>query len=100
MTPPDAGSRLWYDDSQVSFFQEDVTDEAQIRQMNAATIKSLLDAGFTPETVVPAVQTGDFSKLKHSGLYSVQLQPPGESAPTPAGDAPPTQGGTNDEPTD
>lgn len=95
-----AGARLWYDDSQVSFFQEDVTDEAQIRQMNAATIKSLLDAGFTPETVVPAVQTGDFSKLKHSGLYSVQLQPPGASNPTPDGTTPPTQGGTDDQPQD
>jgi hypothetical protein len=71
-----ADSRLWYDDSGVSFFQEDVADEAQIRQLNAQTIKTLVDGGFTPETAVSAATTGDFSALKHSGLYSVQLQPP------------------------
>ena len=28
--------------------------------------------------------SGDFTKLDHSGLYSVQLQPPGTTTPEPA----------------
>jgi hypothetical protein len=101
LVPAPEGARLWYDDSGVSFFQEDVQDEANIRQANALTIRQLVDAGFTPDSAVPAVMTGDFSVLKHSGLYSVQLQPPGENTPTPIdGDAPSTEGGTDDEPTD
>jgi hypothetical protein len=82
IVPAPEGARLWYDDSGVSFFQEDVADEAQIRQLNALTIKSLVDAGFTPETAVPAATTGDFAALKHSGLYSVQLQPPTDGQPS------------------
>ena len=97
LVPPPDGARLWYDDSGVSFFQEDVTDEANIRQLNALTIKSLVDAGFTPATVVPAVETGDFSKLEHSGLYSVQLQPPGTNTPTTDGAQPLMQGGGDDQ---
>jgi hypothetical protein len=101
LVPAPEGARLWYDDSGVSFFQEDVQDEANIRQANALTIRQLVDAGFTPDSAVPAVMTGDFSVLKHSGLYSVQLQPPGENTPTTIdGDAPSTEGGTDDEPTD
>lgn len=76
------GARLWYDDSQVSFFQEDVSDEANIRQLNAQTIKTLIEAGYQPDAVVHAVTTGEFSSLggKHTGLTSVQLQVPGSGA--------------------
>ena len=57
------------------------------QQMQAATIKSLIDAGFKPDTAVAAVQAGDYSLLVHTGLYSVQLQPPGTSfAPKSSGE--------------
>lgn len=75
-------SRLWYDDTDVPFLQEDRTDEAEIRGANAKTILSLIQAGYTPDTVVTAVDSGDFTLLKHTGLVSVQLQ---KSAPVPAG---------------
>jgi hypothetical protein len=87
-----ADSRLWYDDSGVSFFQEDVKDEAEIRQAHAATIRQLIDAGYDPDAVISAVTTGDFTALvgRHSGLFSVQLQPPGtESSPPPDEGSPP-----------
>jgi hypothetical protein len=90
-----SGSRLWYDDSQVSFFQEDVADEANIRSTHAQTIRTLIEAGYQADAAVAAVTTGNFAALvgAHSGLTSVQLQPPtdGES-PAPQ----PTQEGDDD----
>jgi len=71
-----AGAELWYDDRDVPFLREDLKDVAEIHQMEASTIKVLIDAGFTPETVVAAVTSGDYGRLVHTGLYSVQLQPP------------------------
>jgi phage portal protein BeeE len=72
---PDA--ELWYDDRDIAFLQEDQKDNAEIKQVQAATIRSLIDAGYKPDSVVAAVSSGDFSLLVHTGLYSVQLQPPG-----------------------
>ncbi len=79
---------LWYDDSQVAAFREDRADAASILQTQAATIKSLIDAGFEPKDVQVAVDTGDFSSMKHTGLYSVQLQEPGSpKLPQPGTDS-------------
>lgn len=78
-----SGSELWYDDNDIPFLQEDMQDEAQIQQMQAAAIRQLVDSGYTPDSVVAAVTAGDLSLLSHSGLYSVQLQPAG-STPIPA----------------
>jgi len=79
-----AGARLWYDDRDIPFVREDRKDEAEIRQTDASTIRALVDAGYQPESVVAAVKAGDFSRLVHTGLFSVQLQPPGTVAPPPA----------------
>lgn len=73
-------TELWYDDRDVPFLQDDLKDRAEIQQTQAVAIKQLIDAGYEPESVVDAIQADDFSKLKHSGLTSVQLLPPGESA--------------------
>lgn len=70
------GSRLWYDDRDIAFLREDQKDVAEIQAQKASTIRQLVDAGYTPDSVVAAVQTEDFSLLEHSGLYSIQLQPP------------------------
>ena len=85
------GTRLWFDDSGVSFFQEDVSDEANIRSTNASTIRTLIEAGYDPDSVVGAVTTGNFDRLtgQHSGLYSVQLQPSNWDKPQPAIEAAP-----------
>jgi hypothetical protein len=79
LVPPPAGSRLWYDSRDVAFLREDDKDIASIQSMNAQTIKALLDAGYDPDAAVAAVENNDFDLLsgKHSGLFSVQLQPPG-----------------------
>lgn len=75
---PDATARLWYDDSDVPFLQEDVLDSAEIRSKDAATMRQLVDGGFDPNSVVEAVTTGDMTLLRHSGNLSVQLQPAGQ----------------------
>jgi phage portal protein BeeE len=82
-----AGSRLWYDDRDISFLQEDMQDAAVIQQTQANSIRTMIDAGFTAATVVEAVVAQDFNRLKHSGLFSVQLQAPG-STKMPAGEVP------------
>jgi hypothetical protein len=74
---PSAGVRLWYDDRDVSFLQEDVLDAADIRQRDASTMRTLVDGGFEPDSVIQAVTTGDMTLLTHSGSLSVQLQAPG-----------------------
>lgn len=87
--------RLWYDATDVPFLREDEKDAAEIQQMQAATIRQLIDAGYTPESVVAAVESGDWRLLVHTGLYSVQLQPPGAGAPTAPPAAPALPAGSN-----
>jgi HK97 family phage portal protein len=77
--PPDSGSRLWFDDRDVAFLQEDVMDAAEIKNREAGTIESLIRSGFEPDSCVDAVVSGDYTRLVHTGLNSVQLQPPQEN---------------------
>jgi phage portal protein BeeE len=98
------GSELWYDARHIPALAESERDRAEIEQFWAATIRTLVDAGFQPDAAVQAVISGDFSILEHSGLYSVQLQPAGtpQAKPTlvgvtvPAGTAAPAA--TNGQP--
>jgi phage portal protein BeeE len=83
---PLPGTRLWYDDRDVHFLQADIKDRADVIQAEATTIKTLVDNGWQPASVIDAVTAdGDWGRLQHSGLTSVQLQPPltGPSAITP-----------------
>ncbi len=83
LTPP-VGSRMWYDPRHIPFLREDAADDAAIKAQEAQTIRTLTDAGFEPGTVVAAVMAGDWTLLKHDGLFSVQLQPPGMTTSTPS----------------
>lgn len=87
--PP--GSRLWYDDRDIAFLREDQKDQAEIQGLESRTIRTLVDAGYEPESVKAAVLAQDWSLLTHSGLYSVQLQPPGSGQAQPTAQ-PPNQG--------
>lgn len=71
-----SGAELWYDTRDIPFLRQDVKDLAEVQSMQAATINSLLSAGWTPDSAKQAVLAEDFSLLEHSGLMSVQLQPP------------------------
>lgn len=68
---------LWYDDRDIAFLREDLEAQAKINTEYAAQIKTFVDGGFTPESAVKAVTTGDLRNLEHTGLVSVQLLPPG-----------------------
>ncbi|MCZ0207907.1 phage portal protein [Streptomyces sp. UMAF16] len=95
VTPPGSGSgavRLWYDARHVPFLREDARDAAEIQGIESRTIRALVDAGYTPESVQQAVRASDWSLLVHTGLFSVQLQKPG-STDAPALPAP-TEGGS------
>lgn len=78
--PAPRASRLWYDVRDVPFLREDSKDAAEISQIQAATIRTYVDGGFTAESAVAAVVAQDPTLLEHTGLLSVQLQAPGETA--------------------
>ena len=78
------GAELWYDDRDIAFLREDRKDAAEIAQLKAATIRQYVDAGFDPPSAVAAVENEDPRLLKHTGLYSVQLQAPGAVTPPAA----------------
>lgn len=83
-----AGTRLWYDDRDISFLQEDQKDAAEIAHLQAQTIRALVDGGYTADSVKAAVTAGDFSLLEHSGMFSVQLQPANSrTSASPGGEA-------------
>jgi HK97 family phage portal protein len=73
------GSVLWYDDRNIPFLQNDEADAASIQQTRAATMSTLLAAGYEAQSVEAAVSNDDLGLLNHTGLFSVQLQP----VPTP-----------------
>jgi hypothetical protein len=83
IVPIPRNSELWYDERDIAFLREDEKDAAEIQVMRASAIKQLLDAGYTADTVVKAIDNDDMSLLEHSGLFSVQLQPAGTSTPDP-----------------
>jgi len=76
--PRGANVRLWYDTTDVPFLREDEKDAAEIQQIRAATINSLITSGYTPDSAAAAVESNDFGLLQHTGLTSVQLLPPGQ----------------------
>jgi len=92
IVPVPNGAELWYDDRDIPFLQEDVKDEADINFVHAQAIRSLTEAGYEPNSVVDAITSGDLTRLNHTGVYSVQLQPPGSGKQEPADDPSPTNG--------
>lgn len=77
---PDAKTRLWPDLREVAFLREDARDAAEIQGIESRTIRTLTDAGFKPVSIVDAIRSNDWTRLQHSGLYSVQLQAPAKTA--------------------
>jgi hypothetical protein len=101
LVSPPGGSRLWYDDRDIAYLREDQIDSAQIVREQMAAIQMGINSGFEPDAVVAAVVAGDVMLLsgQHTGLYSVQLQPPSsgtmeDPAPAPT-DVAPTAPGSN-----
>lgn len=91
MDVPD-DSVLWYDSKDVAFLREDAAAIAARQTSEMATITSGISTGFEPDSVVKALMADDWSLLKHTGLVSVQLQPPGGVDPNAAPGAVDDQG--------
>lgn len=87
--PKDA--RLWYDDRDIAFLRDDRTTVAEMRKIEAGTISVLIQSGYEPDSIVAAIKGEDWDLLKHTGLFSVQLQPPGTigKGTFPPGEEPP-----------
>lgn len=86
IVPMPENRELWFDASDVPFLQDDLRDTAEIQSHQSQAIKALTESGYDPETVVNAITTDDYSLLQHTGVFSVQLQPPGQNqdSETPA----------------
>lgn len=86
LVTPQSGSRLWIDKARLPFLQDDAKDIAEIQQLQANALRAMTDAGYDPDAAVEYLRSNDIGKLlrRHSGLFSVQLQPPGTVAPAPA----------------
>ncbi|WP_433520130.1 phage portal protein (plasmid) [Nonomuraea sp. CA-143628] len=99
LLPSRPNAQLWYDDRDVSFLREDKKDAAEIFQVEASTIASLVREGFTAKSAQAATAAQDSSLLVHTGLLSVQLQPPGAQVSQGAGTTGP-EDKNDDEPAD
>ena len=73
-------AQLWYDVADVAFLREDLKDLADVMSTTVGTINAAIAAGWTPESAQKAILAEDLGLLVHSGLVSVQLQPPGGPA--------------------
>jgi phage portal protein BeeE len=60
---PSQGVQLWVDTSDIAALQAAETERAQVGQVNAAAALTLIQAGFTRESVIAAVTSGDMSQL-------------------------------------
>lgn len=90
-----ANAQLWYDDRDIPALQEDRKDAAAIQQVKAQTIAALVKEGFTAESVVAAVEAEDMTLLIHTGMVSVQLQPPGQGGSSQNGNGQPLPASTS-----
>jgi phage portal protein BeeE len=86
-------ARLWYDDRDIAFLRQDRADIAKIQQVESQTISAYIQSGYTADSSRDAVMHGDIGLLQHTGLFSVQLMPPGTLAKQPAAAVPPPADG-------
>lgn len=78
--PP--GARLWYDTTDIAALREGEKERADTMQVLSAAASTLLMAGYTADSITSALTAADLTLLQHTGLLSVQLQPPGTQLPT------------------
>ena len=69
--------RLGVNTRGIAFLREDAKDLAEIMQIQASAVSSFITAGYEPDSAAAAVDANDLTLLKHTGLTSVQLMPPG-----------------------
>lgn len=80
LKPPPGSLVLWWDETDIGFLREDQKDAADVLAKKSEAMRQLIDAGYDADSVTEAIEVGDLSILKHTGLFSVQLQEPGTHA--------------------
>lgn len=72
------GAVLWWNEDGIAFLREDQTDRANIMHVDMTSVDAAIKAGFEPDAAVMAVEKNRILELlgKHTGLVSVQMQPP------------------------
>lgn len=74
------GDPLDFDDRDVPALQQDAKDDAEILQLKASTMSTLITAGYEPDAVARAVMSGRLETLTHTGniptsLYNTDGEP-------------------------
>jgi len=86
--PPPRGARLWYDIRGIPALKDDIKSAAEVIVLNMQAMSAGITAGYDPDSVTDAVVSGDLKRLKHTGMVSVQLNPPNtEIEPEPVPEA-------------
>lgn len=73
LVPVPAGWQLAFGTGEIPALQSDQKADADILEVQAVTMRELLDAGFEAASVIEAVTTGDLTGLRHTGLVSDAL---------------------------
>lgn len=84
IVPVSSDSELWFDTDDIPLLREDAQAAAEIVSTQATTIRTLVDGGYDPQSVVDAVMAQDMHMLQHTGKLSVQLQEPGSTFVPPS----------------
>ncbi len=84
--PSDA--ELWFDTADMPILREDAKDAAEINSVKASALRQLWDSGAETDSAIAVIAPEWVGRLKHTGVFSVQLQEPG------AQDAPKSTGGS------
>lgn len=87
IVPPAPDSRLWFDPAKIAALREGEKERADIVKQKALALESLVRSGFDPTSAASAMEHGDFSQMQHSGMLSVQLQPPGTTEAVTTGES-------------
>lgn len=85
LVPPPPGTELSHDPRDIPALREDGKDAAEILEIHARAIATLVKDGFDADSARDAIVAGDLSLLKHTGAPSVQVQQqPNGNQPAPA----------------
>lgn len=95
---PEQGVRLWFDTSDIAALQDTATNQAQVALVRAQALLTARNAGYTRESAVAFLRSGDVSQLEpdlaaplpSAGTQHLLPQPPGSGpgpgvTPLPAG---------------
>lgn len=88
---PPRGVRLWFDTSGIAALQEGEQARAQQMLINSQALLTLHNAGYTQESAVAAVTSGDLSQLERdpdAPAAGAQPQPTQHMLPQPPGSGP------------